>query len=107
MATLMDYPRVNYADIKRACDIWRPLICSDGKKPLEIKKLIVDGPATIIFWSDGTKTVVKCDEDDSPDYEKGILYAALKKLSNKKEYNDILRAIDAWSEFNDFNLLQF
>jgi hypothetical protein len=72
----------------------------DSKKRLEIKKVVCNGPATVIFWKDGTKTVVKCDKDDVLDYEKGILYAALKKLCNKKEYNDILRAIDAWNEFN-------
>lgn len=61
----------------------------DGPK---IKKVIHSGPATIIFWNDGTKTVVKAQEE--VDDEKGILYAALKKLATKKEYNDILRAID-------------
>lgn len=77
------------------------LVVSDDKKTLRIKKLIVNGPATILFWSDGTKTIAKCDKDDVLDYEKGILYAALKKLCNKKEYNDILRLVDAFCEFNN------
>lgn len=38
------------------------------------------GPATIIFWKDGTKTVVKCTEDDEPDCETGIAMATLKKI---------------------------
>ena len=59
------------------------------------KKVIINDPATIIFWNDGTKTVVKCDSEDEFDKEKGILYAALKKLSTKEAYNDILRAIDS------------
>ena len=59
------------------------------------KKVIVNDPATIIFWDDDTKTVVKCDSEDEFDKEKGILYAVLKKLSTKKTYNDILRAIDS------------
>lgn len=59
------------------------------------KKVIINDPATIIFWNDGTKTVVKCDPEDGFDKEKGILYATLKKLSTKKTYNDILRAIDS------------
>lgn len=62
---------------------------------IKIEKVIVNDPATIIFWDDGTKTVVKCDSEDEFDKEKGILYAALKKLSTKKTYNDILRAIDS------------
>lgn len=75
----------------------------DSKKRLEIEKVTINGPATVIFWKDGTKTVVKCDKDDVLDYEKGILYAALKKLCNKKEYNDILRLVDAWSEYNNLH----
>lgn len=38
------------------------------------------GPATIIFWKDGTKTVVKCTKDDEPDCETGIAMATLKKI---------------------------
>lgn len=39
-----------------------------------------NGPATIIFWKDGTKTIVKCTEDDEPDCETGIAMATLKKI---------------------------
>ena len=38
------------------------------------------GPATIIFWKDGTKTIVKCTEEDEPDCETGIAMATLKKI---------------------------
>lgn len=74
---------------------WCGNMCNDEfpLNGLSIKKIIHNGPATIIFWNDGDKTVVKA--QDEIDYEKGILYAALKKLATKKEYNDILRAIDA------------
>jgi len=65
-------------------------------KYFKIKRIICDGPATIIFWNDGTKTVVKAQEE--VDIEKGILYAALKKLATKKEYDNILRAIDKVDE---------
>lgn len=30
----------------------------------EIKKVIFNPPATIVFWLDGTKTVVKCKEGE-------------------------------------------
>jgi predicted RNA-binding Zn-ribbon protein involved in translation (DUF1610 family) len=72
-------------------------------KYFKIKRIICDGPATIIFWNDGDKTVVKAQDDTNPisfDYEKGILYAALKKLATKKEYDNILRAIDKVDEGN-------
>lgn len=37
-------------------------------------------PATIVFWKDGSKTVVKCKEDETFDYEKGLSMAICKKL---------------------------
>lgn len=46
-----------------------------------ITNVIFNDPATIVFWSDGTKTVVKCCEDDTFDKEKGLAMAVLKKIS--------------------------
>lgn len=45
----------------------------------EIEKVIYNGPATIVIWSDGTKTIVKCCEDDTFDPEKGLAMAISKK----------------------------
>lgn len=57
-----------------------------------IKKVIFNDPATIVLWSDGSKTVVKCDPEDTFDPEKGIAMACMKKLfGNKGYYNDIFR----------------
>lgn len=57
---------------------------------LEIKNIIINDPATIILWNDGTKTVVKCQPDDTFDPEKGIAMAILKKLyGNGGFYKDI------------------
>lgn len=72
------------------------------KAPDKIQKIILNGPATIIFWKDDTKTIVKCDDEDTIDKEKGILYAAVKKLSTKETYNDILRSIELLNNGNDF-----
>ena len=47
----------------------------------QITKVIFNDPATIVFWSDGTKTVVKCSEDDEYDMETGLAMAVCKKLS--------------------------
>ena len=53
----------------------------------EIKNVIYNDPATIVFWSDGTKTVVKCGEGDEFDPEKGLAMAISKKaLGNKGNY---------------------
>lgn len=57
-----------------------------------IKKVIFNDPATIVLWSDGSKTVVKCDPEDTFDPEKGLAMACTKKLfGNKGYYNDIFR----------------
>ena len=60
----------------------------------EVKKVIFNDPATIIYWKDGTKTVVKCQEGDNFDSEKGFAMAFLKKCwGNKGNFNDKLRKI--------------
>ena len=45
-----------------------------------INRVIFHGPATIVYWDDGTKTVVKCMEGDKFSYDAGIYAAMLKKL---------------------------
>ena len=42
-------------------------------------KLILNPPATIIIWNDGTKTVVKCADGDLYDPEKGVALCFMKK----------------------------
>ena len=57
----------------------------------EVKKVIFNDPATIVYWKDGTKTVVKCQEGDNFDSEKGFAMAFLKKCwGNKGNFNDKL-----------------
>ncbi len=52
------------------------------------------GPATIIFWEDGTKTVVKCQEGDEYNAEKGVLICALKKILGMEGLNHLLTLAD-------------
>ena len=55
--------------------------------PFAIKEVRFNGPATIVFWKDGTKTVVKANHGDTFDPEKGLAMAFAKKaLGNKYEY---------------------
>lgn len=52
-------------------------------------KVIFNDPATIVLWNDGTKTVVKCQEGDTYDKEKGLaLCIAKKALGNKGNFNN-------------------
>lgn len=57
-----------------------------------IKKVIFNDPATIVFWADGTKTVVKCGNGDTYDPEKGLAMAIAKyHYGNRGCFNDIFR----------------
>lgn len=56
-----------------------------------ITKVIFNKPVTIVLWSDGTKTVVKCDERDEFDPEKGLAMAICKKHFGGGFYNDIFK----------------
>lgn len=63
-------------------------------KPLsfEIEKVIFNEPATIVIWKDKTKTVVKCQEGDEFDPEKGLAMAIAKKaLGNKSNFNNTIK----------------
>lgn len=55
-----------------------------SKSPsVEIEKVIFNDPATIVFWSDGTKTIVKKQKEDKKkkfDKEKGLAMAISKKF---------------------------
>lgn len=57
-----------------------------------IKNVIFNPPATIVFWTDNTKTVVKCQDGDEFDPEKGIAMAYIKKANGDKgNYNEIFK----------------
>lgn len=57
----------------------------------EIKSIIYNDPATIVFWKDGTKTVVKC-KNEKFDPEKGLAMAFSKKmLGNKGDYYNVFK----------------
>lgn len=59
---------------------------------LTIKNVIFNDPATIVFWQDGTKTVVKCQDGDKFDPEKGLAMAIAKKVyGNQGNYCNQLK----------------
>lgn len=62
----------------------------------DIDRIIFNHPATIIVWKDGTKTVVKCQDEDLGYFtpEAGIAIAIMKKIfGNKGNFNNILRRL--------------
>lgn len=78
-------------DIKAANELYK-----ERKNNIElgkgaIKKVVFNNPATIIFWTDGTKTVVKAENEDF-DPEKGLAMAISKKmLGNQGNYYEIFK----------------
>lgn len=79
------------ADIKAAEEVAKRYLNSIyGKKPSRlvprIKNVIFNDPATIVFWSDNTKTVVKA-QGEPFDPEKGLAMAICKRaLGNEGNY---------------------
>lgn len=76
---------------KDAKAVLNMLYGSRNMKP-QIEKVIFNDPATIVFWSDGTKTVVKAQGDDAFDPEKGLAMAISKKfLGNNHDYYEVFQ----------------
>ena len=61
-----------------------------------IKDVIFAPPATIVYWSDGSKTVVKCSENDVFDPEKGLAMAIAKRCGGNK--GSYYKEIQNWVE---------
>ena len=58
----------------------------------EIKDVIFNYPETIVLWEDGTKTSVKCSQNDEYSKEVGLALCTMKKaFGNTGDFNDIFR----------------
>lgn len=96
------------ADIESTKRAYRNMVNSMyGAKPQRvsfvfptIENVIFNDPATIVFWSDGTKTVVKTQDCEEFDPEKGLAMAIAKKaFCNKGSYyNEIKKWTDKYEE---------
>lgn len=67
---------------------------------LAIKDVIFNPPATIVFWMDGMKTVVKDQGEVFYDPEKGMAMAVAKKAFGNQGnyYNQFKKYIDIWEK---------
>ena len=81
------------ADIKQVRNLYYGL-------SLTIKDVIFNPPATIVFWMDGTKTVVKDQGEVFYDPEKGMAMAVAKKAFGNQGnyYNQFKKHIDIWEK---------
>lgn len=75
-----DNMNTNYSDMYKNGSLF-------GMNGLRIKRVIFNEPATIVYWDDGEKTVVKCKDGEQFDPEKGLAMAISKKaLGNRGNY---------------------
>ena len=59
---------------------------------VKIKDVIFSDPATVVFWNDNTKTVVKTRGGEKYDKEKGLAMAIIKKITgNTGSYYNIFK----------------
>lgn len=74
-------------------EYYRRLLDRYFPKQASIKRVIFNPPATIVFWTDGTKTVVKAQNGEPFDREKGLAMAILKGASGNtgRYFNEIRR----------------
>lgn len=60
--------------------------------PLEIKNVYFNYPVTVVIWNDGTKTIVRCSENDFYDPEKGLAMAIVKKAyGNDNKFHKVFK----------------
>lgn len=95
LGTFTGYPKELFG-LGAELDIWGVKTVTDGmgtdrwtKSPspaptVSIKKVIFNDPATIVFWADDTKTVVKCADFDIFDPEKGLAMAICKRVYGER-----------------------
>ncbi len=71
----------------------------------KIEKVIFNPPATIVKWKDGTKTVVKCQDDDKFDWEKGLAMAYVKRaFNNERTYYGLFKKNEPWMNLPNSNV---
>lgn len=67
--------------------------CDENAEEIDITidKVIYNKPAVIIIFSDGTKSVAKCDSNDTWSPETGFLVALCKRLFGSSTINGLMR----------------
>lgn len=71
------------------------------------KRYIINKNATILFWKDGTKTIVKRSKEDEYDKTLGFLWAYFQKTSglSKSKANDYLKRLKDCDDINNLTIL--
>lgn len=79
--SLFDTPKRNDAIIPAAlAKAFLNFTFGAPRASLGVKQVIFSGPKTIVFWLDGTKTIVSCGEGDHNDPYAGFCAAVTKRV---------------------------
>lgn len=63
-----------------------------------IKQVLYNDPVTVVFWSDGTKTTSKINDDDVYSQESGLLLCVMKKICGATNIRNLLHE---WTPLNE------
>lgn len=73
-------------EIKDVC--FAEALMQDADEGVFIKNVIFNAPATIVIWSDGSKTVCKCEKGDDFNKETGLALCICKALMGNKDFHE-------------------
>lgn len=86
-----------YDAMKASVDFFAKL-ANIGTSTPRITKIIFSGPVTIVFWRDGSKTMVRRSDDDKYDREAAVTYAIAKRMFGNN--TRIHKEIDKFAKSN-------
>ena len=93
------YVTLNDEEVSKRCIMSSAISQVIVGPPIKIQKVIFNPPATIVLWTDGSKTIVKTQNNEIFDPEKGLAMAISKKfLGNKGRYFD---EIKKWTKMHN------
>lgn len=72
---------------------------------LWVDRIMFNGRATIIFWTDNTKTVVKCSDEDDDDPYAAVAQAYMKKIFGSN--NQFKKMVDQFLPEEEKEILKF
>ncbi len=76
--------------VSNPCDEFMP-----KKSVCDVKNVIFNPPVTVVLWTDGTKTISRCSEDDSYEERTGFLVCVAKKFfGNGTRYRKVMKKFD-------------
>lgn len=81
-------------------DVFTPIAIRDSLRP-SIKRVIFHNPATIVFWTDNTKTVVKCKPGDTFNEELGLAMCISKKYLGDNFHSEFRKYLSADKEVEE------